>query len=79
MRLGVIGLGNMATAMIGGITGAGIVAPADIRGYDPVSARREELEKTAGIETCDSNEAAVSESDYVILAVKPQIYEQVLP
>ena len=79
MRLGVIGLGNMATAMIGGIVKAGIFAPADITGSDADAAQRQKAEKDLGIKTCEGNGVAIENCDYVILAVKPQIYEKVLP
>ncbi len=79
MKLGVIGLGNMATAMIGGIIKAGIIPASDITGSDTGSDQREKAKKTLSINTCESNEEVVKGSDYVIIAVKPQIYENVLP
>lgn len=79
MKLGVIGLGNMASAMIGGIIKAGLFAPSDISGSDASASQREKAENSLGITTCDSNGAAVDKCDYVILAVKPQVYENVLP
>ena len=79
MKLGIIGLGNMATAMIGGVIGAGLFAPSDITGSDADKAQREKAEKTLGIKTCERNEEAIENCDFVILAVKPQIYEAVLP
>ncbi len=79
MKLGVIGLGNMATAMIGGIIKAGIIAPSDINGSDPSKEQSDKAKESLGINICDGNEAAISGSDYVILAVKPQIHEAVLP
>ncbi len=78
MKLAVIGLGNMATAMIGGITGAGIFKPSDINGSDPVAQQAEKAKNDLGINICDGNEAAVKDCDYVIIAVKPQVYETVL-
>ena len=79
MRLGVIGLGNMANAMIGGIVGAGIFSPKDIWGSDANPDQRDKAAKEHGINTCESNKEAAAGSDYVIMAVKPQIYEAVLP
>ncbi len=79
MKLGVIGLGNMATAMISGIIKAGIVAPQDITGSDANTAQTDKAEAALGIRTCASNEEAMKGSDYVIIAVKPQVYEAVLP
>ncbi len=79
MKLGVIGLGNMATAIIKGIIKAGLIEPADITGSDASESQRDIAEKDLGIKTCPENEEAVKGSDYVIIAVKPQVYEDVLP
>ena len=79
MKLGVIGLGNMATAMIAGIIRSGLIRSADITCSDADPGQREKAEKSYGIRTADSNEDAIRNCDYVILAVKPQVYETVLP
>ena len=79
MRLGIVGLGNMANAMIGGIVKAGIFSPADIWGSDANAAQRDKTAKEHRINTSEQNKDAVSGSDYVIIAVKPQVYEAVLP
>ena len=79
MKLGVIGLGNMATAMIGGIVKAGVFAASDITGSDASANQRQKAEKDLGISTCEENADSIKGSDYVIIAVKPQIYADVLP
>ena len=79
MKLGVIGLGNMAGAMIGGIVKAGVVPASDINGSDPVKEQAERVKKELGINTFDDNSAAIKDCDYVIIAVKPQVYDAVLP
>lgn len=79
MKLTVIGLGNMATAMISGIIKAGIFAPHDITGSDASASQIQKAKSDLKINTADSNEEAMKGSDYVIIAVKPQIYEAVLP
>lgn len=78
MKLGVIGLGNMANAMIGGIIKAGIVNKEDICGADYYEAAAKSTGEKLGIETGCDNIAAIKDADYVILAVKPQVYESVL-
>ncbi|MBO4890212.1 MAG: pyrroline-5-carboxylate reductase [Lachnospiraceae bacterium] len=78
MKLGVIGLGNMASAMIGGIVKAGVFAPSDITGSDAAPSQREKAADTLGIGTCEDNREVVKGCDYLILAIKPQIYETVL-
>lgn len=77
MKLGFIGCGNMATAILGGILKKGLLAPEDII----VSALHQEtLDKAAhryGIHTTlDNCEAA--KADIIFLAVKPQFYETVI-
>ncbi len=79
MRLGIIGLGNMATAIIGGIIKAGLIRPEDIFGSDADRSQRDKAKETLGINVCESNTQAADKSDYVIVAVKPQVYEHVLP
>ena len=79
MKLTVIGLGNMATAMISGMIKAGLFAPSDITGSDANPAQADKAKAALGIKTCLSNEEAMEGSDYVIIAVKPQVYETVLP
>ena len=68
----------MATAMLTGMIKAGIVAAVDIMGSDAGSDKRETAQKNLGINVTSDNAEAVKGSDYVILAVKPQVYETVL-
>lgn len=78
MKLGVIGLGNMASAMIGGIIKAGLVDKTDIKGSDSFEVAVNAARDKFGIEAGSDNLAAIDGADYVILAVKPQVYEVVL-
>lgn len=78
MKIGFIGLGNMATAMIGGIIKEGIVKPEEILGS---SKTKESLQKAVdafGICGMESNVRVAEEADILILAVKPQMYEGVI-
>ena len=79
MKIGVIGLGNMATAMIGGIIGAGLAKPEDICGFDVFSQQAEKIADKYKIKTVPSNAEAIKGADVVIRAVKPQVYAEVLP
>ncbi len=80
MTFGFIGAGNMASAIIKGMTLGG-------GGYDPQSilvsskSRRsaEELAQTCGVIACAENAEVVRRSDVLILAVKPHILEEILP
>ena len=79
MKLGIVGLGNMANAILRGIIKSGLFAPSDITGSDKDAAKRESAKEKLGINTCEDNPDAVKGCDYVIIAVKPQVYEAVLP
>ena len=78
MKLGVIGLGNMATAMIGGIIKAGLVGRENIKGADHFETAVNSAKEKFGIAAGEDNIEAISGADYVIMAVKPQVYEVVL-
>ncbi len=78
MKIGFIGLGNMASAMIGGILKNGICNPADIVGSDLSGAAIQAVKDAHGIRTVSNNVDVVSESDIIILSIKPQFYEVVI-
>lgn len=75
-RLGFIGAGNMAQALIGGLLANGFT-PERIAVSDPSPACCEAAEKL-GVHICDDNQALIASSDIVILAVKPQVMQAVL-
>ncbi len=78
-RLGFIGCGNMASAIIGGAVSSGFLSGGDITVYDVDSKKSEELAKAYGVNICSSVQEAVSCSRYAMLAVKPQVFPTVLP
>ncbi|MBQ6807425.1 MAG: pyrroline-5-carboxylate reductase [Lachnospiraceae bacterium] len=78
MKIGFIGLGNMASAMIGGMLQKEIVKPKDITGSDASAAMREKAAEVYGILTKESNEEVVAEAEVLILAVKPQFLGDVI-
>lgn len=75
MKIGFIGGGNMAEALIRGITSEG---RKDILVSEPRDDRRDYLMKSYGIETTDSNRNVVSSCNIIILAVKPRNMDEVL-
>lgn len=77
-KIAFIGVGNMASAMIGGITSSGHTAWKDILLYNrhPEKAGRF---AALGAVIADGIAEAVREADCVVLAVKPQNYPEVLP
>lgn len=78
MRIGVIGGGNMAEALVGGWLKSGRAAPGDVIVCEPVPERREYWVKTHGVRVSDSNSDALSGSELVLLAVKPQMMSAAL-
>lgn len=73
---GFIGGGNMAEAIIRGLTGRGI-NPDRITVSDPLDGRRELLSSSLKVR-CTSNNRDASLSDIVILAIKPQMAPDIL-
>lgn len=77
MKIGVIGAGNMASALIEGFISAEIVAPADIFLSDTDESKLS-VWSERGVSCCKSNPEAVQNADMVIFAVKPAVLEGVL-
>lgn len=72
--LGFIGMGNMGSALL---RGAKDTFENDIIFYDGSKERMEEISKTENVKAMESNGAVVSNAKYIILAVKPQIFEKI--
>lgn len=77
MKIGFIGLGNMAGAMIGGLVKSGIKA-CDIIGYDVMNEARTKRQTEFKIEIASDNAEVAKKADYIVLAVKPQYLQPVL-
>lgn len=70
-KLSFIGGGNMATALISGLTKQGLAADRFMVA-DPSAASRERLVRDYGVATSEDNASAVQGAEVVVLAVKPQ-------
>ena len=79
MKIGFIGLGNMAKAMIGGMLETGIATKEDIIGTAKTQATRDAVCAKWGIETFADNRLVAGRADVLVLAVKPQFFAEVLP
>ena len=77
MKLGFIGTGNMAGAIMGGIIRNGVLKPEEIIGSDILEAGREKVHSLYGICVTDDNREA-AKAEIVVLSVKPQYYEQTI-
>jgi pyrroline-5-carboxylate reductase len=76
-RLGFLGSGNMSGALIKGLLHGGF--PADrVLAADAKAERLDHLRSRHGIRTTLDNRELVSESDVLVIGVKPQVIDKVL-
>lgn len=78
MKLGFIGLGNMATAIISGILQKGMAQPQDVIGWDKMPSAKEKIQDKCGISIADDNQEVAREADVLFLAVKPLFLGEVI-
>ncbi len=78
MKIGFIGLGNMATAMIGGMLGKKMAAPEDIIGCSKTQATMDAVAAKYGITIAADNAQVAKEADVLFLAVKPIMFPEVI-
>lgn len=78
MKLGFIGTGNMASAIMGGIISQGVIKAEEIIGSDVSEVGRAKAKDMYGIHVTADNQEVVKVSDKVILSVKPQFYPSVI-
>ena len=76
-QLGVIGAGNMAEALLGGVIRGNVLPHSAIIVSDVIFQRRQLFTQSLGIMAVDDNLAAAA-CPHVLLAVKPQVMGQVL-
>ncbi len=77
-KIAFIGAGNMAEAIIRGMTEGGAAKASQITASDIMPERRAFMEKTYGIDVTDDNINMVKKANVIILAVKPQVAGKVL-
>ncbi len=78
LPLGFIGGGVMAEAIFARLISAGIYRSDEIYVSEPFPERQAYLSSNYGITLCDSNDALVGQAKTLILAIKPQVFPQVL-
>ncbi|MCI6061113.1 MAG: pyrroline-5-carboxylate reductase [Dorea sp.] len=78
MKLGFIGTGNMASAIMGGIIKNQVIPAEEIIGADLFAPGRERVKEQFGINVTDSNKEVVEKAEVIVLSVKPQFYASVI-
>lgn len=77
-KIGFIGSGNMAKAMIGGIIKSGLLKSNMITSSALTESTLKSIEKEFGINTTTDSREVVKNSDIIVVAVKPNVYDNVL-
>ncbi len=76
-KVGFIGAGNIANAIINGALNSGYIIPEQIYIYDLDLQKNADLLRR-GVNPCKSEIELTQLCDYVFLTIKPQVYESVL-
>lgn len=76
-RLGIIGGGVMGEALLSRLLSLGVYTPDLILVADPLPERRQLLAEQYTIQLTDSNREVIESSEIVLLAIKPQVFNQV--
>ena len=78
-KLGFIGCGNMATAIMNGAVKSGFLNGDDICVFDVDTQKPTQLSESLGVKVLSSASDVAQNSYAVVLAVKPQVFPTVLP
>lgn len=77
-KLGFLGAGNMASALIKGLLSANLYRPQDILVSDVQPEQLRKVKRLYKVDGVKDNQTVVREAQTIVLAVKPQILAQVL-
>jgi len=77
-KIGFIGAGNMAEALIKGVINTGLYAADEIIASEVYEPRRKYISDTLGIEVYEDNLIVAKSTKFIVLSVKPQQIEEVL-
>ncbi len=78
MKLGFIGCGNMATAIIRGILENGLLKHEEIGATALTTSSRIRIQTELKIQVMEENRALAAQAEILVLAVKPQFYEEII-
>lgn len=79
MKIGFIGAGNMASAILRGAVRSGAFKASELCAFDLDTAKTDALNKELGIGTAKNEKDLIAQADVVVLAVKPNVFERLLP
>ncbi|HEY2567530.1 MAG TPA: NAD(P)-binding domain-containing protein, partial [Candidatus Aquirickettsiella sp.] len=77
-KIGFIGAGNMAGAIVKGITESAFVPADDIYVYNINFEGAQKMAQRYGINACETLDTLIDQSDYIVLSIKPQVMATVL-
>jgi len=77
-KIGFIGAGNMAGAIVKGITESAFVPANDIYVYNIHMEGAKKMAQRYGINACETLNALIDQADYIVLSIKPQVMPTVL-
>lgn len=78
MKIGFIGTGNMASAIVDGLLSTAYAKASDIYGYNPSEDEISNWIKKYKVNKAESHKDLCNNCDIIILAVKPQMFSLVL-
>lgn len=78
MRIGFLGAGNMATALVQGMLAEDLLPRSQIMAADVSETARENFYRTTGIEPFEDGHDMVQRIDVLVIAVKPQVAEEAM-
>ena len=78
LKVGVIGAGNMSTAIVSGLLKSGLVSKDRLAVSDKDEKKLASAKESFGINTASSNTDLVNDSNIVIIAVKPNVCQAAL-
>lgn len=78
LKIGIIGAGNMAEAIMKGLIQAGMASPENIICSDLSEARRRYIQQNLGVTATSVNKDVIIPSQIIFLAVKPNVVGKVL-
>ncbi len=77
-KIGLIGAGNMGSALLSGWLAAKAAGAGDIRTYDPDPAKLRAITQRLKVKAAGDNGDLAAWADVIVLAVKPQVMDAVL-